>query len=460
MRAGGSAAGSLVALLAEIRRRANRILFDSDERAKAQRDALLSFLIRVASAGIAYLSQAILARCIGTHDYGIYVFVWTWVLVLGGLSSLGLSNTTVRLLPFYSEKGEHGMARGLMHGGRAMALFAGTIVAGVGIAAVWNFGDRLPEHTMLPAILALACVPLYAFTDVQSAIGRGRNWTAISLVPPYILRPLLILAVVAAAIGSGFPASAPTATAAALCATLMAAIAQAILVNRRVARELPAADRQNEYASWLKASLPLVAVYACELVMQNADVLTVSYVMQPSDVAIYFAAAKTMSLIMFVQYAVGSAVATRFSALHARNDRKGLEAFVGDAANWTFWPSLLGAVMILALGQPLLMIFGPEFVAGYPIMFILTVGFLVRSAMGPADILLNMLGEQRICAILLSITALLNVVLNLLLVPRLGLTGAALATSASLVAGALMSYIAARRRLNLDIAIWHHLARR
>ena len=89
---------------ARLRETMSSVLFSADERSRAQRDALVTFSIRVASAGIAYISQAVLARWMGTHDYGIFVFVWTWVLVLGGLSSLGLSATTVRLLPQYQDR--------------------------------------------------------------------------------------------------------------------------------------------------------------------------------------------------------------------------------------------------------------------------------------------------------------------------------------------------------------------
>lgn len=446
-------------LLARLRRSADAFLFGKDERARAQRDAVSSFSIRVASAGIAYLSQAILARWMGTHDYGIYVFVWTWVLVLGGLSSLGLSGTTVRLLPQYAVNGEHALARGLMRGGRACALIAGLAVSALAAALIYHYGSHLAPYTRLPAYLILACIPIYAFTDVQTAVARGRNWTLVSLLPPYILRPLLIIAFVAIAHESGHPLTAPTAAMAAIAATWMAALTQAIFVNRGIDREVPKVARATEYRNWFATSLPLVAVYACDLVMQNADVLIVSRYMSPAEVAVYFAAAKTMALILFVHYAVGNAVATRFSALHALGDRKGLEAFVGDAANWTFWPSLAGAAIILAIGKPLLALFGPDFAAGYPVMFLLVIGFLVRSAMGPADILLSMLGEQRLCAALLTITAILNIVLNLLLVPYWGLIGAAAATSTALVAGALMSYLAARIRLKLDIAIWHNFKR-
>jgi O-antigen/teichoic acid export membrane protein len=438
-----------------IRTPVETFLISTDERARAQRDAISSFAVRIASAGIAYLSQAVLARWIGTHDYGIYVFLWTWVLVLGGISSLGLSGTTVRLLPQYSVHGDYALSRGLAQGVRVSALFAGLLVSAFAAAAISLFGSELEPSTRLPAYLILACIPLYAFTDVQTAIARGRDWTFVSLLPPYIVRPSLIVAFVAIAHISGFVLSATTAAAAAIGATLVAALAQAIFVNRGIDREIPKVRPHTDYRTWFATSLPFIAVYACELVMQNTDVLIISRYMTPSDIAVYFAAAKTMALILFVHYAVGSAVATRFSALHAKGDRESLEAFVCHAAKWTFWPSLAGAAIILAAGKPLLALFGPDFTAGYPIMFVLVIGFLVRSAMGPADILLSMLGEQRLCAILLSITALLNIALNLALVPRWGLIGAATATSIALVAGALMSYVAARRRLKLDIAIWH-----
>ena len=433
------------------------VLFGNDERARTQRDATYSFAIRVGSAGIAYLSQAILARWMGTHDYGIYVFLWTWVLVLGGLSTLGLSGTTVRLLPQYAVSANHSLARGLMRGVRTTVLMAGLLVSATAAAALAVFGSSLEADTLLPAYLILACIPLYAFTDVQTAIARGRNWTFVSMLPPYILRPILIIAFIAIAFAGGHALSAPAAAVAAIAATWMTALTQTIFVNRGLDREIPKVERKTDYRTWFATSMPLVAVYACDLVMQNADVLIVSRYMSPSDVGVYFAAAKTMALILFVHYAVGSAVATRFSALHAQGDRQGLEAFVSDAAKWTFWPSLLGAALILAAGKPLLVLFGPDFAAGYPVMFVLVIGFLIRAAMGPADILLSMLGEQRLCAILLTITAALNIGLNLALVPHWGLMGAATATSAALAAGAFMSYMAARIRLKLDIAIWHSL---
>ena len=185
--------------------------------------------------------------------------------------------------------------------------------------------------------------------------------------------------------------------------------------------------------------------------------LIVSAYMSPIEVGMYFAAAKTMSLVMFVHYAVGSAVANRFSALKARGDHEGLEALVRDAVHWTFWPSLVGAIIILALGKPLLWLFNPEFTAAYPVMFVLAIGFLMRASMGPAEFMLNMLGEQTLCALVLVAAAVLDAALCLALVPVYGMLGAAIATSTALTAAALMNYIVARRRLELEISIWASL---
>ena len=204
---------------------------------------------------------------------------------------------------------------------------------------------------------------------------------------------------------------------------------------------------------WLIPGLPLLVIGFSEIVLQNTDVLVVSRYLTPADVAIYFAAAKTMSLIMFVHYAVGSAVANRFSAVSARGDRDALEGWVGDAVHWTFWPSLAAATVILALGWPMLWLFGPQFTAGYPVMAILAVGFLVRASFGPSEFVLNMLGEQRICAAVLAFAAVLDVVLAFVLVPRLGITGAALATALALVSASMLNYAVARRRLGLETSI-------
>ena len=62
----------------------------SSEASVTRRLAGTIFIIRVVSAGLAYLSQILLARWMGGSDYGIYVYVWTWVLLLGSMMDFGI----------------------------------------------------------------------------------------------------------------------------------------------------------------------------------------------------------------------------------------------------------------------------------------------------------------------------------------------------------------------------------
>jgi O-antigen/teichoic acid export membrane protein len=432
------------------------ILKGQGERERTQRDAVTAFGVRCVSAALLYVSQIVLARWMGSYEYGIYVFVWTWVLVLGGLSDLGLGVTAIRFISRYREAGESALLRGLIRGARSVAFGVGTLIATLGVAGLWLF-EPFDSHYVLPAYLALVCVPLYALTGVQDGIGKGFAWMGVALLPPYILRPALLLLSMVVAHFLGLTMEAKTAAGAAIVATWATGILQTVLIDRRLENVVSPGERSYAFATWFSAAMPLLVIAACELTLQSADVLVVSHYLTPTDVAIYFAAAKTMSLIMFVHYAVGSAVANRFAALGARGDKESLRRFVRDAVHWTFWPSLAAAIGLLALGMPLLWLFGPQFVEGYPVMLILVVGFLFRSSMGPAEFLLNMLGEQYLCAAVLAATAVLNIALNFALVPAFGLLGAATATSVSLVTAALMNYLVVSRRLEIDIAVWRNL---
>ena len=457
--AGGGGAVLAQPLLARLRKHLADLAYGSNDRARLQRDALTAFTVRVLSAGLLYLSQIVLARWMGGVEYGIYVFVWTWVLVLGGLSNLGLSTVFIRLIPEYRETGNLDLLRGLLRYGRLLAFGAATLVAMLGFGALHLFGATLTSSYLLPATLALICVPMITLTDVQDGIGRGGGWIVAGLLPPYILRPLLVLLAMIAASALHWPMVAETAVILAIAATWTTAAVQFLLLQRRLKTEVPHGPRQRRSDLWLGTSLPLLAITGSELLLQSTDVLVISYFLAPDQVAIYFAAAKTMALVLFVHYAVGSAMAKRFALLNARGDTLALKSFVRDAVHWTFWPSLVAAALILVLGQPLLWMFGPQFEAGYPVMFVLVAGFLGRAAMGPSEFLLNMLGQQKACAAVIASMAALNIALQIVAVPRLGIIGAAAATSTVLMLGALLNTLIARRRLGLDIAIWNNLRR-
>lgn len=436
-----------------------RLFTDASPRANAQRDAVFVFFVRAASAGILYLSQIVLARWMGAAEYGIYVWVWTLVLILGGLSHLGVGTSLVRLIPTYRESGQLDSLRGLVIGVRWLALFSGSVVALAAYLLIRFNADVFAEAYLVPAVLGIVCIPLFAMTDVQDGLGRAQGWLSIALVPPYVLRPVVLLVTTALAHAIGLPMDATTAIFAAIVACWAAAMVQTLMVQQRLDAEIPAGPRNYHFGTWIGSSLPLLVIYAGELVLQNVDLLILSAHLPPEQVGMYFAAAKTMALVMFVHYAVGSALAKDFASLHARGDSVALAAFARDAVKWTFWPSLAAAAVILALGKPLLWLFSPAFMDAYPVMIVLATGFLVRAAVGPAEFLLNALGEQKLCAAVAVVTMVTDIALNLALVPAFGMLGAAGATATALSVGAVLNCWVARQRTGLDISILSILRR-
>jgi O-antigen/teichoic acid export membrane protein len=423
------------------------------DRSRAGAAALNAFAIRVASAGIAYLTQVILARWMGTFDYGIFVWVWVWVLILGGLSSMGLNISMMRLVPEYLERGNFPMLRGLLRDTRLLTVTVSTTVAATGMTLLWLFRAQVETPYLWPLLLGLCCLPPYTLTDMHDGIGRSRSWINTALLPPYVVRPLLILFGMVNAHALGLPMTATTAIGAAILASWLTCVMQALAIRRKLSEVVPPGPRAREPKAWVATALPIFAISACELVLQNVDVLVLAHYLSADAVGVYFAALKTISLITFVGYAVGSAVSGRLSTQHVRGDRAGLTATVNDAVNWTFWPTLFGAAVLLALGKPLLSLFGPDFAAGYPAMAVLVVGLLVRAAVGPAEFMLRMLGAQIACAAVVGGSALLSLALNLALVPVWGIFGAAAATSTALIASAVAFAVVARWKLGLDMTI-------
>src|SRR6201993_3575941 len=101
----------------------------SSEASVTRRLAGTIFVIRVLSAGMAYLSQILLARWMGGTDYGIYVYVWTWVLLLGSMMDFGISTSAQKIIPEYRTRGEEALLRGFLSGSRWMTFIVSAIVS-------------------------------------------------------------------------------------------------------------------------------------------------------------------------------------------------------------------------------------------------------------------------------------------------------------------------------------------
>jgi O-antigen/teichoic acid export membrane protein len=429
-------------------------LADTSDRSLAQRMAGAAFLIRVVSAAVLYLSQVLLARWMGSFEFGIYVYVWTWVLLIGTMADLGLATAAQRFIPEYAERKAHDLLRGFLAGSRWLVIGIATAIAGVGALGVTLIEPWLDHYLVIPLYLACIALPLYALESMLDGIARSYNWVNLALVPPYIGRPLVLIAIMVVVYVAGLPTDAKTAMIAAVIATWASAIVQLVMVGRRLDAKVDRGPKAYAIRTWFQTALPILMVGSFFLLLTYVDILLLEHFRTPDEVAVYYAAAKTLALVAFVNFSVAAAATHKFTEYHVAGDRARLSAFLADAIRWTFWPSLAATMLILALGKPFLWLFGPKFVDGYGLMFVLAIGLLSRAAVGPVERLLNMLGEQRACASVYAVAFAVNLGLCLILIPRFGAMGAAVSTSCAIVAESMLLFVVTKWRLGLHVFVW------
>ncbi|MCF8477113.1 MAG: lipopolysaccharide biosynthesis protein [Pseudolabrys sp.] len=448
---GANAAASPPLTLAGAIGRVKAILNERSDSRIAQLIAGKVFLVRVANAILVLLSQVLLARWMGAFEFGVYIYVWTWVLMIGALSDMGLSSAARRFIPEYTELKAYDRLRGFLSGSRWLAFAIATAIGVSGAILVTLIAPRLDPFVVVPLYIACTIIPIYGMVQVQSGIAASYDWPNLAFMPFYIIRTTAVIVLMGLVWLIGWPTNAVAAMIVAGITVWAVTFGQAIVLDRRLKTKVAAGPKSFDIKTWLATSAPIFVVEGFYLLLTYVDILAIEHFRSPDEVAIYYAAARLLAIVAFVYFAIAGATTHKFTEYHVSGDKKRLASFFNETIKWTFWPSLAICAAILLLGKPLLALFGDGFQAAYPVMFILAIGMMARAAVGPAERLLNMLGQRKRCAGVYAGAFTINLVLCIVLIPRLGIEGAAVSTSAALIVESIFLYYLARRLLGLQV---------
>lgn len=402
------------------------------------------FAIRIAAAGFAYGAQVLMARLMGGTEYGIFAAIWVWIAILGHSATLGLSQGACRFLPADQARGDDAAVRAYLLGGLGVTLASALTVAFGGLTLVWAEGSLFGGPYAAPLIVAVLVLPLFALQDYCEGIARSQNWAILAIAPPYLLRQGLIMAAMLLAVALGAPAEARIAVLCTLVATGVAVAIQAGMLLARLRRTVPAGPRRYAWRRWFRACLPIAASDLASAGFNVVDVVVLSLLAPPATVGLYFAATRIQQFVVFVHFAATAATAQRFTAAHAAGDGVGLAALVRMQARLTLAATLVVGAAVLAAAPLLLGLFGPEFHGSLPILAVLVAGSVVASAFGPGEDLLNMLGGERLAALVTVAMLALAAGLCVALVPAYGVAGAASAMALATILRAVAMALAAK----------------
>jgi O-antigen/teichoic acid export membrane protein len=413
-----------------------------EERRRQARGAQLAFAVQVAGVAVSYALQIVLARSLGPSCFGAYSFVLAWTGPLAMLAGLGLPTAAMRFLPVYRSSGDRARLAGLVRASERIAFGAS-----VGIAAVGSVPVLLLLAQPTPLLVGLWTLPFAVQLRIQSELARSAGRFKLAFVVP-LLQQLVMLG---AAVGAAHLSPARALLLPALGAVVVLPW-QRLRFRRGIRRQLgpvPPAGPTYETRQWLSAGAAFLAIEASQTVLNQADALLVGGLGGSKQLALFSAAASTGSFAMFAMVAVGAATVPSFAPLWHRQDRRSLNELAQRAVRWAFWPQLASTVLLVAIAEPLLGLFGHGFASARLALIFLFAGQLANTATGFIGSLMVTTDNQKRTAHSIWLAALLNVVLVSAGIHVAGVTGAAAGTALSSLGWNLWLYRLVRRHVGV-----------
>ncbi len=407
--------------------------------------------IRLAHAGIGFATGVLLARFLGPSDYGTYTFVMAMVGFLTIPSELGIPGLAVRELAVANARKDWGTMRGFIiraHQGIAVLSLALMALAALGLLL---FGDRIEPVRRHCMWLALALVPLISLGALRAAMLRGLRKVLLGQLPEQVIRPAVLLVAALVILALGREHMTPQAMLLAQIAATVVAFCWGLAVFvRNRPEQLGSAPPVFRTSSWIRSTIPFGMSAALLLVNGRTDILALGLFHPDTEVGVYRVAVQMALPVIFAQQAVNAIQAPHIAHLYAAGDMKRLQAMVTQSSRAVLAVAASAAFVVIVFGEPLIrFVFGHEYAAAYTPLVILAVGQTINSATGSVASLLNMTGHERDTTRIILVAAILNVTLNVLLTPKLGMTGAAIATAATLVVWNVVMWFAVRRRIGI-----------
>jgi O-antigen/teichoic acid export membrane protein len=416
------------------------------------RQSTVFFAGTIFTAAIGYLFKIYLARTLGAEALGIYALGMTIIGFLGIFNALGLPQSAVRFVAAYSATGEMALLGGFLGRGVLLLLISNILLGG----AVLLLGPWIALHFYHTEALqtylgwfAVIMVLGALNTFLGQVLAGYKDVARRTIIANFIGSPMMmILTLGLAGVGLGLRGY--------IIAQAASAVVVLVLLAAMVWRLTPRAARS--FASGLPPfekevmsfSAVILGTGLLEFLMAQADKILIGFYLGAREVGIYAVVTTLVTFVPILLQSVNQIFSPSIADLYARGQQELLGRIFQTLTKWIFGLTIpLAAVMIL-FASPLMRIFGRDFAAGWPILVIGTIGQLVNCGVGSVGYLLLMSGNQRRLIRIEAVMAAAMVLLNLLLIPRWGITGAAMAAAITNVIGNVWYLGEVRGRLGMS----------
>lgn len=394
-----------------------------------------AFSAHVIAAGMGMASSIIIARAYGAGVMGIVAVLDSFLTLATILTVLGMDTSILRLIPEHLVKYSPTSAFKVYRKAQYFVAGISVLTSGLLLFASGFIAETVFSKAHLKFYFALAAVFIVfiSLTQLNTQAVRGLRLIrvfAYMQILPSLTKLLILIPITIFFFHRDNPIYAMFASMA------FTALAGAWIMDRAFKAKTGPNDIVHDMPlkNILAISLPMLLTATMTFVIGQTGVIMLGIFRPEAEVGYYSVAVRLASLTSFILSAINTMAAPKFAELYHGNKMDELFHIAKKSTKLIFWTTIPILFFLILFGKPALsLLFGPDFMVAYWAMFFLALGQLVNSISGSTGIFMNMTGHQIVFRNVMFMAAVINVILNLILIPGLGIYGAALAGMSSLI---------------------------
>ncbi len=411
-----------------------RLVAGHSLRKKSVLETYRTFIIKIVSLGLTFLTSILLARLLEAEGYGTYAYALSWVNLLGIFSIFGLDRLLIRETSVNIEKKNWRRVKGILKWANILSLGIALFLASSAALIGWYFYKAENSITIKTLWIALILLPFMSITALRSATMQGLHKVALGQIPEDIVRPVFFTIL----LGITFLFFRDAVTTPLVMAFNVGGYIGAFFIGlyillKNLPDELADAKPVYDGKNWLKAAMILCFLGAIHIVNREVRTLMLGLLSSLEDVGIYTVALRGADLILLPINVINAVIASKFASLYGNKDMEELQRVFTLSTRAILAITIPCAAILVFFSDFILGIFGQSFLAGEKTLVIICTGYVLSGAMGSVGLLLTMTGHESLAARAVIYSLLFNIFLNLILIPPLGSEGAAWSTALTLV---------------------------
>lgn len=395
-------------------------------------DAVFSFSLKLSGTAILFALTVYISRRMGADALGYFSLFMSLLLPLSVLARLGLDSNLLKLVSQPANESD----------GCALYLqsLSAVCIASILLSTLLLIVDVVMESLavsfkVMPLLSWLAvALPFHGLLLLNVFYMRGRHWVVQAAIFENVVVYLFVLFGLLFSYELMGQQLSVAAVALGMVAASLASFFYLGLSWERRGKATLEAKSVPALKTRFSEALPMLGTSLATMAFVTLDVFLLSFFVSYAEVGHYAAAAKLVAFTGFPLMAVISMVGARLSEAHANGDQQQLKKIYMQSTALAVWVGLPILIVIALFPVPLLEVFGKDFSEAKSVVYILILGQCVNLFMGPIGYMLWMTGHasklQKVT--LLSLTLL--ILFSLVLVPFLGMEGAAIAVTIALIA--------------------------